>query len=80
MIVDYRITIDDWYVDDDFNNKHVKMSQDIKLCIDDLIIKTIETKKIEVPLEPIEQDLHHEKPSFLRAYYSGQNIRAVTAF
>ena len=34
-----------------------KMLNDIKLYIDDLIKKPIKTKKTEVPLEPIEQDL-----------------------
>ena len=38
-------------------NLITKTLNDVKLYIDDMIKKPIKTKKTEVPLEPIEQDL-----------------------
>lgn len=40
MIVDYRIAINDWYVNDELN---VKMSDEMKRYFDNLIKKAIET-------------------------------------
>ena len=39
MIGDNKITIDNCYVDIEFDNKNIKMSDDINLHIDDLRIK-----------------------------------------
>lgn len=36
MVVDEKITIEDWYVDYEFNTEKVKISDDIKLYIDNL--------------------------------------------
>ena len=55
-----------WYVNGKFNGKNVKISQDVKPYIDDLIKKTIENKNvptehIKKAIEPIEQDLANKK-------------------
>ena len=55
-----------WYVNGKFNGKNVKISQDVKPYIDDLIKKTIENKNvptehIKKAIEPIEQDLANRK-------------------
>ena len=45
MVVHDEITIEDWYVDDKFNDENVKIFEYDKLYIDDLIKKTIEKKR-----------------------------------
>ena len=62
MVFDDRIIIDDWYVDEEFDNENIKMLEDIKVYIDDLIKKTVQNKKIDIPFETIEQDPVDEKP------------------
>ena len=62
MVVDDKITIEDWYVNGKFNDETVKMSEDVKLHIDDLIKKTTEnknapTESIKQATEPIKQAL-----------------------
>ena len=48
MIDDNRITINDWYVDDELDNKNVKRSDNAKVYLDDLIKKTIESKIMDI--------------------------------
>ena len=43
MIGDNKVTIDNCYVDNEFDNKIVKMPDDIKLHIDDLRIQNSST-------------------------------------
>ena len=67
MVVDEKITIEDWYVDNEFNNEKVKISDDIKLYIDNLIRKTIENKKVpnetfEKVTDPIKQADEKQPP------------------
>ena len=62
MVVDDKITIEDWYVNGKFNDETVKMSEDVKLHIDDLIKKKTEnknapTESIKQATEPIKQSL-----------------------
>ena len=45
MIVNNRISVDDWYVEDEFDNKNVKMSDNVKFYLNDLIKNTIVNKK-----------------------------------
>ena len=66
MIVHDKITIEDWYVDGKFNDENVKMFEDAKLCIDDLIKKITENKSVPTEslkpaTEPIEQALADKK-------------------
>ena len=61
-----KITMESWYDNDKFNDENVKISEDVKLYIDDLIKKTIENKNvptehIKKAIEPIEQDLANKK-------------------
>ena len=51
-----------WYVNGKFNDENVKISEDVKLYVDDLIKKTTENKNVpfkpaKQATEPIEQDL-----------------------
>ena len=49
MIDNNKITFEDWYVDDKFeNNNNIKISEESKAYINDLIKRTIEDKKIEI--------------------------------
>ena len=41
MVVDDGIAINDWYVDDEFDNENFKMLEDVKIYIGHLIKKTI---------------------------------------
>ena len=41
MVVDDGIAIDDWYVDDEFDNENFKTLEDVKIYIGHLIKKTI---------------------------------------
>ena len=66
MEVHDKITIEDWYVDGKFNDENVKMFEEVKLYIDDLIKKTIENKSVPTEslkqaTEPIEQALADKK-------------------
>ena len=66
MVVHDKIIIEDWYVDGKFNDENVKMFEDVKLYIDDLIKKTIENKSVPTEslkqaTEPIEQALADKK-------------------
>lgn len=45
IIVDDKFTFEDWHVDDEFERNNVKISDDSKAYIDDLIKRTIEDKK-----------------------------------
>ena len=40
--------MESWYVNDKFNDENVKISEDVKLYIDDLIKKTIENKNVQL--------------------------------
>ena len=51
MIVGDKITFNDCYVNGEFDNENVKIGDEIKLYIDNLIKKTIEKN---VPIEAIE--------------------------
>ena len=58
--------MESWYVNGKFNDENVKISEDVKLYIDDLIKKTIEnknvpTERIKKAIEPIEQDFANKK-------------------
>ena len=55
MIVDDKITFKDWYVDEEFQSDNVKISDDKKAYIDDLIERTIGVETIEI-IEPIVKD------------------------
>ena len=48
MVVDDGIAINDWYVDDEFDNENFKMLEDVKIYIGHLIKKTIQNKKIQI--------------------------------
>ena len=48
MIVDDKITFKDWYVDEEFQSDNVKISDDKKAYIDDLIERTIGVETIEI--------------------------------
>ena len=66
MVVHDKIIIEDWYVDGKFNDENVKMFEDVKLYIDDLIKKTTENKSVPTEslkqaTEPIEQALADKK-------------------
>ena len=66
MVDHDKITIEDWHVDGKFNDENVKMFEDVKLYIDDLIKKTIENKSVPTEslkqaTEPIEQTLADKK-------------------
>ena len=66
MVVHDKITIEDWYVDDKFNDENVKMFEDVQLYVDDLINKTIENKSVPTEYlkqatEPIKQALADKK-------------------
>ena len=66
MVVHDKITIEDWHVDGKFNDENVKMFEEVKLYIDDLIKKTIENKSVPTEslkqaTEPIEQALADKK-------------------
>ena len=66
MVVHDKITIEDWYVDGKFNDENVKMFEDVKLYIDNLIKKAIENKSVPTEslkqaTEPIEQALADKK-------------------
>ena len=66
MVDHDKITIEDWHVDGKFNDENVKMFEDVKLYIDDLIKKTIENKSVPTEslkqaTEPIEQALADKK-------------------
>ena len=55
-----------WYVNGKFNDENVKISEDVKLYIDDLMKKTIENKNvptehIKKTIEPSEQELANKK-------------------
>ena len=51
MAVDDKITIEDWHVDDEFNNENVKTTENKKVPIE----------PIKQATEPIEQDLPYKK-------------------
>ena len=66
MVVHNKITIKDWYVDGKFNDENVKMFEDVKLYIDNLIKKTTENKSVPTEslkqaTQPIKQALANKK-------------------
>ena len=66
MVVHDKITIEDWHVDGKFNDENVKMFEEVKLYIDDLIKKTIEnisvpTDSLKQATQPIKQALADKK-------------------
>ena len=66
LVAHDKNTIKDWYVNGKFNDENVKISEDVKLYIGDLIKKTIENKNVpsepvKQATEPIEQDLANKK-------------------
>ena len=66
MVDHDKITIEDWHVDGKFNDENVKMFEEVKLYIDDLIKKTIEnisvpTDSLKQATQPIKQALADKK-------------------
>ena len=66
MVDHDKITIEDWHVDGKFNDENVKMFEEVKLYIDDLIKKTTENKSvptdsIKQATQPIKQALADKK-------------------
>ena len=66
MVVHDKTTVEDCYVDGKFNDENIKMFEDVKRYIDDLIKKTIENKSVPTEslkraTEPIEQTLADKK-------------------
>lgn len=60
MIVDDKITFKDWYVNEEFQSDNVKISDDKKAYIDDLIERTIGVETIEI-IEPIVKDNNNSR-------------------
>ena len=71
MIVDNKISFEDWNIDNNFQTDNVKKSNDTKAFIDDLIIRRTGDEKIEI-IRPINEDNNNSN--------NNNNSRETTTF
>ena len=60
MLVNDKIILENWFVDDEFDISNVKISDDSKAYIDDLIKRTIEDKKRIIQKDGNDDDDNNE--------------------
>lgn len=56
MIADDKINVESWFVDYEFCHENVVISSSAKTYIDDLIKKTKEKQKIEIPFKTFKSE------------------------